>query len=210
MLPFAYRVNVSASFPTQVVGKEGVEVSKASGVYSIGSAYETLAPLGSVPAPAQKMVKVFDSVTGVYNTAPLTVLASGGAILLPLNNTWTGTNTFTAATGFTAPFGYTTGGGGTVTQTTNQTTTVTINKPSGAITLASGAGAPALQAFVVNNSTVKANDTIIFSQLGGTNRYNIFASNVATGSFVLNFYSMFGTSTETPIFQFNVIHGSNS
>jgi hypothetical protein len=78
MMPFAYRVNVSAAFPTQVVGKEGVEVSRANGIYSIGSAYETLAPLGSVPVPAQKVVKVYDSVTGVYNTVPLSVLPGGG------------------------------------------------------------------------------------------------------------------------------------
>jgi hypothetical protein len=78
MLPFAYRVNVSASFPTQVVGAEGVEVSKKNGIYTIGSAYETLAPLGSVPVPAQKLVKVWDSITGVYNTCALSVLPSGG------------------------------------------------------------------------------------------------------------------------------------
>jgi hypothetical protein len=78
MLPFAYRVNVSAAFPTQVVGKEGVEVSRANGIYTIGSAYETLAPLGSVPVPAQKLLKVYDSITGIYNTLPISVLPSGG------------------------------------------------------------------------------------------------------------------------------------
>jgi hypothetical protein len=78
MLPFAYRVNVSAAFPTQVVGTEGVEVSKANGIYTIGSAYEVLAPLGAVPVPAQKLLKVYDSVTGIYNTLPVSVLPSGG------------------------------------------------------------------------------------------------------------------------------------
>jgi hypothetical protein len=78
MMPFAYRVNVSASFPAQVVGAEGVEVSRANGIYTIGSAYETLAPLGSIPVPAQKLLKVYDSVTGIYNTLPVSVLPGGG------------------------------------------------------------------------------------------------------------------------------------
>jgi hypothetical protein len=79
MLPFAYRVNVSAAFPAQVVGTEGVEVSKANGIYTIGSAYESLAPIGSVPVPAQKNIKVWDSVSGIYNLMPMSLLAGAGA-----------------------------------------------------------------------------------------------------------------------------------
>lgn len=78
MLPFAYRVNVSAAFPTQVVGKEGVEVSRANGIYSIGSAYETLAALGSIPIPDNKLIKVWDRITGIYNTFPMSLLEGSG------------------------------------------------------------------------------------------------------------------------------------
>jgi hypothetical protein len=78
MLPFAYRVNVSAAFPTQVIGAEGVEVSKANGIYTIGSAYEVLAALSAIPVPDEKMVKVWDRVSGVYNTMPLSIVVGSG------------------------------------------------------------------------------------------------------------------------------------
>jgi hypothetical protein len=78
MLPFAYRVNVSATFPAQVVGTEGVEVSKANGIYTIGSAYETLAALGSIPIPDEKMVKIWDRITGIYNSMPLSIIVDSG------------------------------------------------------------------------------------------------------------------------------------
>jgi hypothetical protein len=79
MMPFAYRVNVSAAFPTQVVAIDGVEVTKKNGIYTIGSAYEALAALSAIPIPDEKMVKVWDRVSGVYNTMPLSIVVGGAS-----------------------------------------------------------------------------------------------------------------------------------
>lgn len=79
-LPFAYRVNVGASFPTQVFGAEGIEVSRANGIYTIGEAFETLATTPSLPNPAQMFFKARNSVTGVYSIVPASLLlAASGA-----------------------------------------------------------------------------------------------------------------------------------
>lgn len=82
--------------------------------------------------------------------------------------------------------GYGTGAGGTVTQATNRTTGVTLNKLCGTITtnnasLAAEAGAT----FVVTNSTVAIGDTVVLSiqsgPNGGNTAVNVVA--VAAGSF---------------------------
>lgn len=106
--------------------------------------------------------------------------------------------------------GYTTGAGGTVTQTSSRTTAVSINKSSGAITLVSAAGSTSWASFTVNNSTVAATDTIVVSQKSGTDKYMIFVTAVGAGSFQITFATTSGTTTEQPVFNFNVIKGATS
>lgn len=106
--------------------------------------------------------------------------------------------------------GYRTGSGGTVTQTTNRTTGVTINKTNGSITLVSAAGTTSWQTFTVTNSTVAATDTIIVNQRSGTDRYQIHVSAVAAGSFNITFATVSGTTTEQPVFNFAVIKAATS
>ena len=101
--------------------------------------------------------------------------------------------------------GYTTGSGGTVTQLTSRTTGVTINKVSGSITLVSAAGVASYTSFTVTNSTVAATDVIIINQKSGTDKYEAWISNVATGSFQITFADTSGTTTESPVFNFAVI-----
>ena len=110
----------------------------------------------------------------------------------------------------TAGIGYTTGAGGTVTQATSRTTGVTLNKVSGAITLVSAAGSTSWQTFTVTDSAVAATDTISINQKSGTDKYMIHVTAVAAGSFNVTFATTGGTTTEQPVFQFNVIKGSNS
>lgn len=114
----------------------------------------------------------------------------------------------------TAGLGYDTGAGGTVTQATNRTTGVTLNKSSGAITLFSQVNTAISQAtaqsFTVTNSAVAATDTIIVSQKSGTDKYEIFVTNVAAGSFQITNYAVAGTTNEAPVFNFTVIKGVTS
>ena len=160
------------------------------------------------------------TVTGV-TVASTTLTVSGSPITttgtitinLPTTITLTGnitggnlisTGRITSANA-TAGIGYATGAGGTVTQGTSRTTSVTINKMSGAITLFSAAGTSAYTTFTVTNSTVAATDVIIVNQKSGTDKYQAFVSAVAAGSFAITFSDISGTTTEQPVFNFAVI-----
>lgn len=110
----------------------------------------------------------------------------------------------------TTPFGYATGGGGTVTQASSRTTGVTLNKPSGQITLVSAAGSTTPATFTVTNSTVAATDTIILNQVSGTDLYTLSVSAVAANSFNITFNTKSGTTTEQPVFSFAVLKGASS
>jgi len=101
--------------------------------------------------------------------------------------------------------GYTTGVGGTVAQAPSRTTGVTLNKICGAITLVSAAGTSAYTTFTVTNSTVAATDVIIVNQKSGTDKYEVFVTAIAAGSFAITFSDVSGTTTETPVFNFAVI-----
>jgi len=109
-----------------------------------------------------------------------------------------------------AGLGYGTGAGGTVTQATSRTTGVTLNKPTGAITLVSAAGSTSWQSFTVTNSVVAATDCVQVSQKSGTDKYMIHVTNVAAGSFQITFATTGGTTTEQPVFNFAVIKGATS
>src|SRR5882672_6287432 len=110
----------------------------------------------------------------------------------------------------TQGIGYATGAGGTVTQITSRATGVTLNTVSGDITLVSAAGSTTANSFTVTNSAVAATDTISINQKSGTDLYNILITNVAAGSFKVTFFTTGGTTTEQPVFHFNVIKGINS
>ena len=136
---------------------------------------------------------------------------TSGTLELQSNGT---TQLSLSSTGVTFPagvsVGYGTGSGGTVTQITSRTTGVTINKPSGAITLVSAAGSTTIASFTVTNSTVAADDVIIVSQKSGTDLYRIYVTNVAAGSFKISFATLSGTTTEQPVFNFVVTKGATA
>jgi len=136
------------------------------------------------------------------------VFANTPTLVTPVIGAATGTSlTATGAivsTG-TAGVGYATGAGGSIPQSTSRTTSVTLNKTAGAITLFSAAGTTTATTFTVLNSTVAATDVIILSQKSGTDLYDLMVTAVAAGSFNITFRTTGGTSTETPIFNFAVI-----
>jgi hypothetical protein len=139
--------------------------------------------------------------TGTFTSPALVTPAIGVATGTSLTATGV-----IASTG-TAGVGYATGAGGTVTQGTNRTTGVTLNKTAGAITLFSAAGSATAATFTVTNSTVAATDVIILNQKSGTDLYDLMVTAVAAGSFNITFRTTGGTTTETPVFNFAVIKG---
>lgn len=111
--------------------------------------------------------------------------------------------------------GYVTGQGvgGSVTQITNRSTAVTLDKLTGTIigdntSLAAGADAT----FVVNNSTVTSFDTVILTiRSGPTANTSIFVvSAIANGSFSIRIKNVAAATADTgiPIINFCVIKGS--
>jgi hypothetical protein len=134
--------------------------------------------------------------------------STGMVMVTPVIGAATGTSltaTGTIVSTGTAGVGYATGAGGTVTQGTNRTTGVTLNKTTGAITLFSAAGSATAATFTVTNSTVAATDVIILNQKSGADLYDLMVTAVAAGSFNITFRTTGGTTTEQPVFNFAVI-----
>ena len=93
---------------------------------------------------------------------------------------FTGTNLLATAT-----LGYTTGSGGTVTQASNKTTAVTLNKINGEIVMNGAALADdATAAFTLTNSTIAATDVVIVNvaSVGTAGAYQVTVGAVAAGS----------------------------
>lgn len=99
-------------------------------------------------------------------------------------------------------------GGGAVTQLTSRTTGVTLSKLSGGITMFSAAGSATAATFTVTNTLVVATDTILLSQVSGTNLYNLHVTAVAAGSFNITFYTTGGTATDAPVINFAIVKGA--
>ena len=113
--------------------------------------------------------------------------------------------------------GYAVGDGSTVTQQTNRTTGVTINKLSGAITTNNASlAAEATADFVVTNSKVEITDCVVVSQRSGSNGGGtlVSVSAVAAGSFTIRVHNgnvASGTAeTGAIIINFAVIKGAAS
>ncbi len=106
-----------------------------------------------------------------------------------------------------AGIGYATGAGNAIAQSGSRTTGVTINALSGTITLVSAAGSATPASFTVTNSSVAISDTITMNCRTATDLYEIFVTAVTNGTFKITSFTTGGTTTETPIFNFNVIKG---
>jgi hypothetical protein len=179
--------------------------------FGAGAAFTTGASFTGAVSPASNATYNLGTTTLGWATA---FFGSGG--ILNFNN---GNYTVTHSAGIltfsgavlssgTGGVGYATGAGGTVTQATSRTTSVTLNKPSGAITMFTAAGSATPATFTVTNSTVAATDTIDLNiKSGATNTYFYFVTAVAAGSFGITFWTTGGTASDTPVINFNVIKG---
>lgn len=113
----------------------------------------------------------------------------------------------------TEEIGYAAAAQGTVTQLTDKSTAVTLNKSMGRITMSNASLATATNAtFTLNNSTISANDTVILTISGGqatAGSYNAFANSLATGSVSITLRNISGgTLSEAVIINFCVLHGA--
>jgi hypothetical protein len=110
-----------------------------------------------------------------------------------------------------AGLGYGTGSGGTVTQATSRTTTVVINKPTGAITMFTAAGSAVWSSFIVTNSLIAATDTVVASvKTGAANAYLLSVVGVTSGQFQIFFATTGGVTSDTPTINFAIIKGATS
>jgi hypothetical protein len=112
--------------------------------------------------------------------------------------------------------GYSAAAQGTVTQATDKSTGVTLNKSVGRITMnnAALAGGAAVS-FTLTNSTISTNDTIIVCVSSVTTgssagAYTSYVSNMTAGSASITLRNLSATSySEAVIINFAIIHGAS-
>lgn len=107
--------------------------------------------------------------------------------------------------------GYSAAAQGSVTQQTNKSTAVTLNKSAGRITMNNASLATATNAtFTLNNNLISANDSIVLTISGGqatAGSYNVFANSLAAGSVSITLRNISGGSlSEAVVINFAIIH----
>ena len=117
----------------------------------------------------------------------------------------------------TAEIGYSTAGQGAVTQLTDKSTGVTLNKSAGRITMnnAALAGATAVS-FILTNSLISINDTIIVCVSSNTTgsalgAYTTYVSYLAAGSALITLRNLTASTSysEAVIINYAIIHGAS-
>ena len=109
--------------------------------------------------------------------------------------------------------GYGTGSGGTVTQATSKSTAVTLNKPTGQITMNNAALLSATSVeFTVNNSLLSSKDCINLSGIWGfSDNYRIELKGVFGGGFAVRVTNITaGSLSEALVLNFALIKGATS
>ena len=99
--------------------------------------------------------------------------------------------------------------GGTVTQATSKGTAVTLNRFTGAITTHNASLAAAASiTFIVNNSIVRATDTVVVAVRSGSvvGRYTAAVTAVANGSFQVTLTNVGAVASEVVVINFAVIN----
>jgi hypothetical protein len=112
--------------------------------------------------------------------------------------------------------GYSAAGQGTVTQLTDKSTGVTLNKSAGRITMNNAAlAAGAAVSFILTNSTISINDTIIVNVSSNTTgsalgAYTTYVSYLAAGSALITLRNLTAATSysEAVIINFAIIHGA--
>ena len=142
-----------------------------------------------------------------WNNGNVTLTHSAGALAFA-GATITADNSIKSSHA-TAGIGYGTGAGGTVTQATDKSTAVELNKTCGAITMNGAAlNTNTTVAFTLTNSAIAATDAIVVnpSSAGTAGSYLVWATTIAGGSCVIQVRNISGGSlSEAIVLTFSVI-----
>jgi len=156
----------------------------------------------STPVNQTTLARITDAGSLAAQNADAVTLTGGSAAL-------SGALTTTAG-----GLGYATGAGGTVSQTSNKSTSVTLDKLTGKITTSSAALAgDTTVSFTLNNSTVTAEDHIVADHFsGGTlGSYVITGRATGAGTASITIRNVTGGSlSEALVIKFTVIKGTAS
>jgi hypothetical protein len=136
-----------------------------------------------------------------------------------LDNTPIGATTPSTVVGTTvyatSEIGYSAAAQGAVTQATSKSTGVTLNKSAGRITMnAEALAGGAVASFVLTNSAISANDTMIVCVSSNTTgsaagAYTTYVSYLAAGSAFITLRNLSATSySEAVIINFSIVHGA--
>jgi hypothetical protein len=137
-----------------------------------------------------------------------------------LNNSPIGATTPSTIVGTTvyatSEIGYSAAAQGAVTQASSKSTGVTLNKSAGRITMnAEALAAGAVASFVLTNSTISANDTMIVCVSSNTTgsaagAYTVYVSYLAAGSALITLRNLTAATSysEAVVINFALIHGA--
>lgn len=161
-------------------------------------------------------IRSTSTVANIFNLAAQTISFGNAATNIFMGastgNVRTAGNIFSGGnivtSGAAAGVGYAAGAGGVVTQLTSRATGVTINRPSGAITLFSVGSSTLSNTFTVTNSTISSTDAVVLSQKSGTAQLILSTTAVTNGSFNVTFFATANVAAEQPVINFTVIKGA--
>jgi hypothetical protein len=107
--------------------------------------------------------------------------------------------------------GYTANARGAVTQATDKSTAVTLNKSAGTVTMnAAALGATTSVNFTLNNSKISAGDAVILSIVSGTanaGTYTLWVTGLTAGAATLTLRNITaGSLSEAVVFNFVIVH----
>ena len=196
--------NVSLSFSNwPAAGSEGevyVDIVVTNTAYTV--TLPAAVSVGTTGIQGYSANVITFGATGTYRFGFSTVDSGTTIAIYDLNR---------ALTAYTNPFGYVAGGGGTVTQATNKATSVTLNKPSGQITMNNASLAAAtIVSFTFTNSTISSTDVLVINHVsGGTIGSYTFTAACGSGSatvYVRNATS--GSLGEAIVLRYAVIKGA--
>lgn len=149
--------------------------------------------------------------TGAFTTLSSSGLTTANSLAVTNDSTFSGALRVIGA----SALGYGAGAGGTVTQATNKATPVTLNKPTGQITMnAAALAAGATVTFQVNNSLITTADTVLLTcpfMTVGPNNYRVEVSFSSNGSFNIRVTNISaGSLFEALVINFALIKGATA
>lgn len=149
--------------------------------------------------------------TGAFTTLSSSGLTTANSLAVTNASTFSGALRVIGA----SALGYGAGAGGTVTQATNKATPVTLNKPTGQITMnAAALAAGATVTFQVNNSLITTADTVLLTCpfiTIGPNNYRVEVSFSSNGAFNIRVTNIsVGSLSEALVINFALIKGATA